>query len=252
MGHWIKDGDILKTVTSGDILVVKYHNSNSVDIKFLTTGVVRNVTTKAIKTGQIKDYYYPSVCGVGYQGEISTREGGEASKTYIIWRNMIHRCYSKVTQEKQPTYKGCEVSDYFKCYKNFYDWYVNQQGCGEEDWALDKDLLLKSDKMYSENHCVLLPREINTALISAKKVRGKYPIGVKLKRNIASPDKFQVAVSMFNKTTHIGTYTTEDEAFLVYKDHKERHLKVLAEKWKGKIDIRAYDALINYEVDIED
>lgn len=41
-------------------------------------------------------------------------------------------------------------------------------------------------------------------------------------------------------------------AFAAYKKAKETYLVELAEKWKGKIDDRAYEALMNYEVDIDD
>ena len=33
---------------------------------------------------------------------------------------------------------------------------------------------------------------------------------------------------------------------------KEAFVKELANKWKGKIDQRAYEALMNYEVNIDD
>jgi hypothetical protein len=38
----------------------------------------------------------------------------------------------------------------------------------------------------------------------------------------------------------------------VYKQAKEQQAKELAEKWKGSIDVRAYNALLNYTVNIED
>ena len=37
-----------------------------------------------------------------------------------------------------------------------------------------------------------------------------------------------------------------------YKDAKESFVKEQAEKWKGKIDPRAYKALMNYQVEITD
>ena len=51
---------------------------------------------------------------------------------------------------------------------------------------------------------------------------------------------------------HLGLFKTEIEAFNAYKTAKENYLKELAEKWKSKIDERAYNALMNYEVSIND
>ena len=36
------------------------------------------------------------------------------------------------------------------------------------------------------------------------------------------------------------------------KEAKESFVKEQAEKWKGKIDDRAYEALMNYKVNIDD
>ena len=48
------------------------------------------------------------------------------------------------------------------------------------------------------------------------------------------------------------TFNTEIEAFNAYKQTKESYLKELANKWKDKIDARAYNALMNYQVEITD
>ena len=47
-------------------------------------------------------------------------------------------------------------------------------------------------------------------------------------------------------------FDTEIEAFKAYKQAKESFIKEQAEKWKSQIDIRAYNALMNYEVSIND
>ena len=47
-------------------------------------------------------------------------------------------------------------------------------------------------------------------------------------------------------------YNDEYSAFCAYKEAKEIKIKEFAEKWKGKIDDRAYNALMNYTVDIDD
>ena len=54
------------------------------------------------------------------------------------------------------------------------------------------------------------------------------------------------------KRENLGFFKTEIEAFNAYKKAKESFVKEQAEKWKSKIDIRAYNALMNYEVSIDD
>ena len=54
------------------------------------------------------------------------------------------------------------------------------------------------------------------------------------------------------KPENLGYFKTEIEAFNAYKTAKESFVKEQAEKWKGKIDERAYNALMNYRVEITD
>ena len=54
------------------------------------------------------------------------------------------------------------------------------------------------------------------------------------------------------KQEHLGLFKTETEAFNAYKHAKESFIKEQANKWKGKIDDRAYEALMNHTVDIDD
>ena len=54
------------------------------------------------------------------------------------------------------------------------------------------------------------------------------------------------------KREYLGYFNTELEAFNAYKEAKETFIKEQAEKWRGKIDERAYEALMDYEVDITD
>ena len=54
------------------------------------------------------------------------------------------------------------------------------------------------------------------------------------------------------KQEKLGSFNTEIEAFNAYKKAKEAFVKEQANKWKDKIDERAYNALMNYTVDIND
>ena len=57
-----------------------------------------------------------------------------------------------------------------------------------------------------------------------------------------------------NKGTqeHLGYFNTELEAYNAYKIAKESFVKEQANKFKSQIDPRAYNALMNYEVGIDD
>lgn len=164
---------------------------------------------------------------------------------------MIGRCYHRTENRKiaYKRYDGCSVSDFFKYYSNFYEWANKQKGFGVSEFDLDKDLLFKGNKIYSEDRCVFLPSEINTAIQANRSDRGKYPIGVSFNKR----DKlFTSRMRRGNKYIYIGAYKTPEEAFANYKVEKESYLKHLAEKWKSQIDDRAYIALMNYKVSITD
>ena len=54
------------------------------------------------------------------------------------------------------------------------------------------------------------------------------------------------------KQEYLGSFATELEAFNAYKTAKESFVKEQADNWKSQIDIRAYNALMNYKVEITD
>ena len=244
-------GKVFKSKSSGDFKIVKYSDSGHVEIQFLNTGYETVVQLGHIKSGSVKDPYSPTVYGVGITGtKYPTYEGGAQTKEYVLWNGMLERCYSTMFKKKCPTYEGCEVSDNFKNYEYFYEWCQNQFGFDNEGWHLDKDLLVKGNKIYSESTCIFIPSEINLVLVKSDKKRGKHLIGVSWHKR----DKVFVARVNKNKgrSEWLGYFNTELEAFNAYKQAKESFIKEQANKWKGQIDDRAYNALMNYEVEITD
>ena len=231
--------------------MLKYNDTANVEIQFLNTGFEMVARLDHIRNGNVKDHYVPSVHGIGVVGnKYPSRVNGVVTKEYILWQSMLQRCYSDSFKKKRPTYEGCEVSDKFKSYEYFYEWCHNQIGFGECGFQLDKDLLVKGNKVYSENTCVFLPKEINVALTKCTASRGEHLIGVYWhKRNKAF-------VGMVNKNKgtqeHLGYFKTELEAFKAYKQAKESFIKEQANKYKSQIDDRAYNALMNYTVEIDD
>ena len=244
-------GKVCKSLNSGDFKVLKYNDTTNVEIQFLKTGFETSARLDHVKSGKIKDRYMPSVYGVGIVGnKYPIKVNDVQTKEYGLWKSMLRRCYSDNFKKKNPTYKDCEVSDKFKSYEYFYEWCNKQIGFGVDGFEIDKDLLIKGNKVYNESTCVFLPQEINTLLIKCTASRGKHPIGVcwnKTKKSFVA----HVGKSK-GKQEHLGYFKTEIEAFNAYKEAKEAFVKEQANKWKDKIDERAYDSLMNYTVNIDD
>lgn len=185
------------------------------------------------------------ILGIGVNDRsISSRIDGSITKEYRLWYNMLTRAASKTYQDKHPTYKDCTVSEMFKHFHLFHAWCQEQVGFRALGYCLDKDLLLKGNKQYSETLCVFLPAVINQLLVKNEVDRGDLPIGVS-----RGTHSYRASCSINHKYTHIGSYKTPDEAFEGYKAYKENYIKKLAEEYKPTIDPRAYQALLHYKVE---
>ena len=193
------------------------------------------------------------VFGVGFNdGSRPTKIDGKKVKEYALWQDMLERCFSEKLQTRYQTYKGCSVSTNFLNYSFFYDWCKVQIGFRNVDengrsWCLDKDILFKYNKLYSEDTCAFVPNEINSFFTDNGKNRGNYPVGVSLPNGYT---KYVVTVCVVGKNKYLGGYNTIEEAFAVYKKHKEALCKELALKWKDEIDPRVYEAMMKWEVSI--
>ena len=244
-------GKVCKSKSSGDFKVLKYNDSKNVEIQFLKTGYETVATLGNIRNGEVKDRYLPSVYGVGLLGaKYPSKVNGVITKEYDLWQNMLKRCYSDTFKKRRPTYEGCEASENFKYYEYFYEWCHKQMGFDNEGWHLDKDLLVKGNKVYSEDSCIFIPQEINSLLVKREASRGEYLIGVSwYKTNKAFISRVN---KNKGKSEHLGFFNTELEAFNAYKQAKEAFVKEQANKFKSQIDERAYKALMNYQVEITD
>ena len=244
-------GKVCKSLNSGDFKILKYNDAKNVEIQFLKTGYRKVAEMKNVRNGVVKDPYSPSVYGVGILGtKYPISEGGVKTEEYVLWCHMLTRCYSDDFKKKNQAYEGCKCSENFKSYEYFYEWCNKQTGFGVDGFELDKDLLIKGNKVYSESTCVFLPAKINLTLIKSTASRGEYLIGVSWSKKGGA---FVARVGKNKgKQEHLGSFKTEIEAFNAYKEAKENYLKQLAEKYKSQIDERAYNALMNYTVDIDD
>ncbi len=242
------EGKLFPTKQSGNLEVLEYVSATEVTVRFIETGYTTKCRLANIISGQIKNRLKPSVYGVGIVGEKYPLENGKQSKEYNVWVRMLDRCYS-TTNDTRKTYEGCEVTSSFRYFPFFKEWCHNQVGFGEKGFALDKDNLVKGNKVYSPETCCFVPREINSLFVKRDKLRGEYPVGVCFHKPL---NKYVSKLSAYGRSRNLGYFSSVSEAFYIYKEAKETHIKEVANKWKDQIDQRVYEALMNWEVDITD
>lgn len=182
------------------------------------------------------------VCGVG----INDLYGVKQSVAWRRWESMLIRCYGKDYLNTRPTYEGCRVCDEWLTFSNFKKWFDENY---KEGYHLDKDILVKGNKVYSPHTCCFVPHKINTLLLNRGRDRGSLPLGVSKQYN-----KFQVSVNEDGECRYIGLFNTIEDAFRAYKNAKEEYIKKIATDYynRGLIDKYVRDALFRYEVEITD
>lgn len=249
-----KDGDVFNCDKYGEYVIEKYVNCNEIYIRFLKTNFVLKTNSRAVRRGDVRDRMQRLTFGVGFMDVVGDTKGG-ITEEYKFWIGMLRRCYDVEARQRYPTYSTSEVSQNFTKYSYFKEWCNNQVGFNERDsdgntFFLDKDILVKGNKLYSEYTCCFVPVEINNAFVKSNKSRGEYPIGVSLQKNI---NKYKWSVRRGKDLPAVTGFTlTVEDAFLQYKTEKEKYLKYLADKWKDKVDLRVYEVIMNYEVEITD
>lgn len=184
-----------------------------------------------------------TVCGIGIN---DADESVFATDAYQVWCNMIKRCYDEKVIARREAYRGCTVCEEWLRLSNFLPWY--RENC-KPGYQIDKDILIKGNKLYSPETCLGVPRRINALFISARAARGKYPIGVSYRYK-----KYVAQINYGSGNVSLGRYNTIEEAFSVYKEAKEGYVRKIAQEYydKGEITKRAYDALMRYDVEITD
>jgi hypothetical protein len=243
----ISRGDVFETNISGFCTVVEYIDSRNVKVRF-EDGFETICQSGQLRNGQVKNPNNPIIYGVGFIG-VGNYSHKSHPRIYYCWRDMIGRCYHKVTQLKHRSYIGCTVCERWWNFQNFCYDYLIMVG-SDLNYHLDKDLLFKGNKIYSPETCCLVPRQVNNVLEKCDANRGECCIGVNYYEDKINP--YKATCNVEGKQKYLGIYKTEQEARQVYKVAKEAEFKRLANLYKDTLDSRAYIALMNRTVDEDD
>lgn len=245
-----KLGNTYTTREGYEITIVEYKDRLNCTVEFKNGYRLENTSLQNVKKGLIKNPYHPTIYNIGYLGHGKYKSSIFGRKTYLYktWMSMFSRCYDEKVHERQPNYKDVDVCAEWYNFQNFAQWMEGKYNPETmQGWHLDKDILVKGNKLYSPETCDFVPKVVNSLLILKKRSRGNCPIGLSKKGN-----KYEVRVSNAFSKGYKGSYDSIEEAFKIYKVEKEKHIKEVADKWKDLISVRIYNALYNYEVDITD
>ena len=237
--------------------IVEYNGAKDIIVEFQDNYKLRvNTTYNNFQNGNVKNPYYPSVYGAGIIGiKYPSATNNKNTKEYKIWFNMMCRCFNKEYMQKYPTYENVSCCKEWLLYENFYEWLHRQENFDKwgdgEDWGLDKDILIKGNKIYSPDTCCLVPMSVNILFIKRDAKRGNLPIGVSRHKS-----GFQASCKnhITGKTKYLGLRSTPEQSFHLYKKYKENIIQQVAQEEydKGNITKQCYDAMMQYEVEITD
>lgn len=237
--------------------IVEYDNSNNIVVEFQDKYKTRVCTNyHCFVSGSVKNPYFPLIFGVGILGtKYSSKMNKNIVKEYRMWRDMLQRCYDEKYKRAHPTYENTTCCKEWLLYENFYEWVHSQDNYDKwfygKRWAIDKDIIIKGNKIYSPDTCCLVPQNVNSLFLKNDKTRGDLPIGV-----VGIQNGFRASCKnpFTNKNERIDICPTSEKAFKSYKSYKENIIKQVAEieYIKGNITKRCYEAMISYEVEIDD
>lgn len=134
---------------------------------------------------------------------------------YARWTDMLRRCYCPKQLERMPSYTKTTVCEEWLMFSEFKAWMESQDW---EDKVLDKDLLADGTN-YSPSSCVFVPEYVNFAIMGQEKYRGVI---------FHNRDKvYQASIRCFGKARYLGSFQTEQEATLAYRQAKLEYLKTV-------------------------
>lgn len=228
-----------------DWVVLEYISANKVSVQCLEDGYTRVSRVSEIKSGRIQNPFFKRVAGVGFIGD-----GPYSSKNdltcYQKWSGMLHRVYDSTRIcYRQYGGRGVLVHESWHNFQNFAEWFYKQPNNDVKNIELDKDLIDTAAKLYSENTCSLVPKEVNIALTDSRIDNGML-VGVSKTAN--KINSYRARCHIGGKIDNIGVYSTELQAYLAYVKCKESYVRSLSEKYKDVLTNTSYEALRNWRV----
>ena len=225
--------------------VVEFLGNSSFMVKFEDSPVFK-ADAKEFRKGAVKNKNKPQVYNVGYIGYgefMSKNTSKKHTPEYEVWRGVIRRCYDEnARQYNIYGGRGVTVCEEWHNFQNFAQWYTSLPDYNK-GFHLDKDLLDKSNTVYSPEKCTLVPPSVNSlftggfkSIVHMNARNNKWVVQMQMGEKCLNGNKRQ---------SYFGEYHDRDEAIEVYFENKIKHVISVANKEKENLDERVYLNLIN-------
>ena len=233
-------GEIRKNTFGTEMKIIAYRKNDDIDIQFLDDNgyIFEHSTYTNFKNGQIKNPYDRTIFGVGYIG-VGKYQTGLRKRTpeQYVWRGMLERCYCDRMKKIHPAYYGIStVCEEWLDFQVFAKWYnENIYQVGTERMHLDKDILIKGNKIYSPDTCLIVPQRINMLFLQ-KPNKYNLPSGISPMAN----NRYRADYN----GKKVGNYDTLEEAIQAHDNEKRKAIKRVADEYKAVIPDKVYQALL--------
>lgn len=156
---------------------------------------------------------------------------------YAKWKGMIFRCYSEKELLKRPSYRECSIDESWKSFTKFKEWMQCQDWRGNH---LDKDLLKRGNKIYSDETCLFISAEINTFINECPRIDRSYLMGVYFNHR---DNEYVSQINVNGRRVRLGGYDSEVKAHQRWLIEKRKIANEIALK---QSDPKIAKALVNY------
>ncbi len=234
----IKKGLLCKNTKGEEFVVVEDLNHKKCLIEFTDKHKhVREVHKSAIRSGNVKNPYSITKQGVGYlgYGDYSTDKN---KREHLIWSKMLERCY----YQGHPHYENYEdviVCEDWHNFQNFAAWCGTQKGFSNRHFELDKDFLVEGNRVYGPDVCCFLPQVINKFFLKGRTAQKR---DKNLAKGVTKMESGNYRAAANGRK--LGTFPTQKQAEMAYKNYKKYNLWLLANEYKEELDENVYARLL--------
>lgn len=265
------------TSNKGEVFsIIKYDSSYKVTIEFKSNGYRKVITLSQARAGSVrntlkvetdkidkkyesqrvnkeksivralvKDYEKNYINTIKENIEIPPIEydKDEYPMYYSRWRGLFDRCHGKNRLKlKNISYRSCSICKEWHNFQNFAKWCNDNNLCN--GMCVDKDILIKGNKIYSPDTCIVIPDEINSRTNYNTPIR-KSLMGtekIALKNGYKYIAKFQ----RDGKKIESKRFETELEAHKFWATSKKQHLMDVTEPFRYAMTDKAYKAVCDF------